>query len=120
MYTRALLAAAVLLLSACAPAAQYASDDSTVLCVSNETAGYGTLRIRAGMVSMRIEPGQRQCKRLDGTGHAGVTGSTIGGGALGPIRLRDAVPLDGRCWSWTVSNGMPGFPVPCEVDRGAR
>jgi hypothetical protein len=119
MYTRALLAAA-LLLSACAPAAQYASDDSTVLCIRNSTAGYGTLRIRAGMVSMRIEPGQRQCKRLDGTGHAGVSGSTIGGGALGPIRLRDAVPLDGGCWSWTVRNGMPGFPVPCEADRGAR
>jgi hypothetical protein len=119
--------AVLLFAAACAPVAPRAPAPvpvrgvgETVLCLTNETAGYGVLRARAGIVSFYVESGRRVCKRLDGTGQAGIAGSTIGGGALGPIRLRDAVPLDGRCWSWTVSNGMPGFPVPCEADRGSR
>jgi hypothetical protein len=118
----------VLLVGACAPATAPRAlaplpldpDGATVLCISNLTVADGPLRARAGTASFYVESGRRVCKRLDGTGHAGVTGSTIGGGAMGPVRIRDAVPLDGRCWSWTVRNGAIGFPVPCEADRGSR
>jgi hypothetical protein len=124
---RALLIVAVLF-SACAPAAPRptgpvpgdVTEEGTVLWIVNGTAGYGTLRLRAGVVTYRVESNQRERRVIHGTGTVRLYGQTIGGGARGPVRVADVLRLDGRCWVWTVDNTGSTFPVPCESERGAR
>jgi hypothetical protein len=113
-------------LAACAPAPKLTapgpaepSGEGTQFCFSNQLAAYGVMRVRAGNVSMRIEENRELCRYLDGTGYARVVGSSIGGGALGQFVIDDVVPLDSGCWRWTVYNGAPGFPLPCEIDDSA-
>lgn len=105
MRSAPLVLLAALLLGACASTGtRIASDYATTLCVRNETAAYGLLRIYAGQRSMRVEPGQRECMLIQGSGWIGVRGATIGGGATGPRHVREPIELNGGCWDLAVNN----------------
>lgn len=120
MRTAPVVLIAALLSGACATTGtDRLTDYATQLCVTNATSAYGTLRIYVAGRSMRVEPNQRECLMLRGGGVVGVGGSTIGGGSLGPVRVRDRIELDGGCWSWRVENVAGSFPVPCGGDGGA-
>lgn len=112
-----LLAALLLLAAACASTGSEQPTAGTRLCVTNSTVAYGTLRVYAGSTAYRVEPGQRACKGVRGQGVVRLRGSTIGGGIMGPVRVRDHLTLDEGCWELEVMSVGPSFPVPC---RGAR
>lgn len=120
MRAPALLLLAALLSGACATTGTHiASDYATTLCVTDATGGYGALRIWAtGGYSLRPVSGRQECKLIRGTGEIAVWGSTIGGGSMGPLRVRDSIVLDGGCWSWRIENSGTSFPVRCR--GGAR
>lgn len=76
------------------------------LCVANETAGYGNLIARAGLVRFDVMPGREQCKRISDTGPSiELEAHTTGGGSLGPLRFAVRwYPAMASCWRWKLGN----------------
>jgi hypothetical protein len=104
------LALAVLLLvvlSACTserrPSSEVARQGAMTLCVANESASVGTIRVYVGRFrALTVASGARECRQVNATG-ASLRAESVGGGMRGPVRYQGEIsPTDIRCWEWVL------------------
>ena len=109
-------------LATCSTQTRSTRDDSTStrVCVENETAAMGDLRVWDADIGGRlftIQSGSRECRTINDTRtFLNLYAETIGGSMMGPTRSRASIPLDdGRCYEWTVRNNMSDDAIlPCD------
>jgi hypothetical protein len=92
--------------------------DALRLCIQNQTAAYGSITARAGLVRYHVQPGEEVCKSI--TGHGGgslvLRASTIGGGASGPLSYATTLHGWRGCWRWRLTDapGSANDLMPCQ------
>ena len=87
-----------------------------VVCVTNELAGYGNVMARAGEARFDVMPGATVCRRvISGDPRLPLQATTTGGGAAGPLNLRDVVPSGAPgCWQWRLGPGTGSSVLPMD------
>jgi hypothetical protein len=83
-----------------------AGSQSTRLCVSNGTVGYGAIVAHADIVRFDVMPGQEVCKQVPAAStQLSLRAATTGGGAAGPLTYATTIQTGtGGCWRWRLTD----------------
>jgi hypothetical protein len=119
--TRAVAVVLLMVLSACTsgrpPASEEARQGAMTLCVANESASVGTIRVYVGRFrALTVASGSRQCRQIDATS-ARLSAESVGGGMRGPVRYQGEITSTNiRCWEWVLRDSSTSEIrlIPCE------
>jgi hypothetical protein len=87
------------------PASAEARQGALTLCVANESASVGTIRVYVeSFRALTVHSGRRGCRQIRQVANgARLYAESIGGGLRGPVRYQGEIrSTDIRCWEWVL------------------
>jgi hypothetical protein len=120
---RALAVVVLFALAACAsmrrPAAEEARQGALTLCVANESASVGTIRVYVeSFRALTVQSGRTECRQIREVANGSrLRAESIGGGLRGPVRYQGEIrSTDIRCWQWVLRDSPTSEIrlVPCD------